>query len=490
MKRTLSFALALMCVCSLAACGGGGGDTENAGNAADSAAVTTEAETVDELADNLPAADYQGYTFRLGASDENNAYNLHFFYTEEMNGETVNDAVYQANANVQERFNIKYQWVPIAGITNSNSYQAVQTAVQAGDDIYDLVTLHDTGSMTAVLAGCCYNIKEIPHLDFTRPWWPKLSSDSLTVNGRLYHISTDINYYCLGSTRAVFMNVDMAKDLNIEIPYDMVREGKWTLDAWMNMTKDAYVDVNGDGVKDQGDKYGFVITGRTYDVLEGFGIDVWGRTKDGKQIVLDFYNENTIKVVETTCRWLFSGGYSTFYDYSLPNSVSGGGIVMFNNGQTLFNYNSITRHVEACNDVNYTILPQPKLDENQADYHGGCNDNPLVVPVTQKDYDRTGMIIEAMSAEGHKVIRPAYIEVALKSRYAIDTGASEMLEIIFANRVLSGGYLFRKSDTGLQMVCNALWQNKSDTPDVASFYETSKAGEQQRIDEINKFYNQ
>ena len=46
------------------------------------------------------------------------------------------------------------------------------------------------------------------------------------------------------------MNTDLAKANNIEVPYDKVREGKWTLDEWINMTKDFYKDVNGDGMPD------------------------------------------------------------------------------------------------------------------------------------------------------------------------------------------------------------------------------------------------
>ncbi len=63
-------------------------------------------ETEPSVPDDVPAADYEGYAFRIGASNENNADYLHYAYTEEMTGEGVNDAVYAANAYVRDKYNI------------------------------------------------------------------------------------------------------------------------------------------------------------------------------------------------------------------------------------------------------------------------------------------------------------------------------------------------------------------------------------------------
>src|SRR5699024_2737357 len=123
-------------------------------------------------------------------------------------------------------------------------------------------------------------------------------------------------------------------------------------------------------------------------------------------------------------------------------------------------------------NVNYGILPMPKYDENQEYYYGVCYDSPMWVPITVTDTDRTGMIIEAMSAEGYKTIMPAYKDIALKNRYAVDTDSAEMLDIIFANRVISVSLIYGNVD-GFQGVLNTLIP--SDTLEFASYYAQNEA---------------
>ena len=408
---------------------------------------------------------------------------------EEQVGETINDAVFDANLAVASRFNINFEWVPI-NERNYDAYKIVVQQVQADEDAYDFVTLHDTMSVTAMLSGVLENVNSIGVFDYSKPWWPQFTVEALTVNGKMYHICNSLSYYGLASTRALFINLDMAEDMGIASPYDMVRNGTWTMDVLIGLTKDTHTDVNGDGIKDLGDKYGFALTGAPYDYLEGFGIDVYGKTEDKKEIVLDFYNDNVIKAIEQSCQWIWGGSPGVYY-----KSKHGGyfkedsALTMFGNGNVLFSYNSIERHVQACADSSFTygILPQPKLDENQTEYFGGCVDNPICIPTTNSDLERTGIIIEAMSAEGYKQIQPAYVEIALKNRYASDKDSVEMLEIIFANRLLSSGYLFGTA-SGLQMAHEAMWKTETDQPAIASSYETRRPTDQAKIDSINEFF--
>ena len=491
MKRLLALLLAILTVAVLAAsCSSGGGETANTTAAnAGTESVTAEAETEDPFKDDLPDSDFNGWKFRIGAANENNAYQLHFFYTEDMNGETVNDAVYTANSNVKERFNIDMTWVEIAD-TNYNAYKHVTTAVQAGDDIYDIVTLHDRMAVTAMLSDILYDLNKLPYIDYTKPWWPDFTVQSLTVNNKLYFACNSISYYGLASSRAVFMNREMAADLKIDIPYDMVREGTWTLDVMKSMSEKAYVDVNGDGKKDAGDRYGWAISGHTYDFFDGFGIDVLKHVNNGTALEIDFYKDFNIKVIEKTCQWFFGGGNDVFFNGSGSNAANKDALLMFANNQSLFSYNNIIRHVETCTDADmtYGILPQPKFDDSQKIYYGGANDNPICVPNTNTAYERTAIIMEAMAKEGKKIIEPAYIEIAMKSRYASDPDSAEMLEMIFNNRLLSAGYLYSVSTTAYAMAYDVFWLQGNATPDIASWTETQKPAEQKRVDEINAFF--
>ena len=66
------------------------------------------------------------------------------------------------------------------------------------------------------------------------------------------------------------------------------------------------------------------------------------------------------------------------------------------------------------------------------------------VPLNMYYYDleRTGAIIEALSAEGYYTLKPAYYETVLKGKSVRDDESSEMLDIIFANRVYDLEYMY------------------------------------------------
>jgi len=91
-------------------------------------------------------------------------------------------------------------------------------------------------------------------------------------------------------------------------------------------------------------------------------------------------------------------------------------------------------------DTDFGIIPYPKFTAAQASYHtrveGG---NPGVVPVTADNLQMIGTILEVLKAESAKTVIPAYYEVALKTKFARDEESSEMLDLIFENRIYDLG---------------------------------------------------
>ena len=55
-----------------------------------------------------------------------------------------------------------------------------------------------------------------------------------------------------------FFNKKMIVDNNLENPYDLVREGKWTLEKMDKMVRDVSRDLNGNAEYDTDDQYGFM----------------------------------------------------------------------------------------------------------------------------------------------------------------------------------------------------------------------------------------
>jgi len=497
MKRFLSLFLALTaCVSVLAsaACSSGNDAAEDT-TAAETTAAPETAESVpettaDPLADNLPDdVSYDGYTFRIGATSKDEQW-INYIIRPEQKGEVLNDTIYEANLAVAERFDIAFEHVPFAA-SNSGALSEIVQNARAGDDTYDILTMHDLKSGEATLQGVFRNVYDLEHVDFDKPWWPAHTVNALTVNGRMYTISNSMSYYGIYSTRCLFFNKGLMTSLGIELPYEDVRQGTWYLDDLINMTKDVYSDVDMDGARSIGDRYGIAITGTAYCFLECFGTDVYGRDENGL-ITDNFYNERNVTIVEKSNAW-FNGGSEGAYFSGTPKGTYdiGSGLAMFAGGNVLFTFRALGHMVQACmaSDVEYGILPMPKLDEQQDDYISGCVDNPICIPITNQNMDRTGMIVEAMSAEGYRKVQPAYTETVMKERYATDKDSVEMLDIIFNNRMLAAGYLLADTSCRLQTVHDTIWRQGSSNINITSHYESVKRMFQTKIDGLNSFFS-
>ena len=495
LAKLTSALLAAFIAASLFACGGSGdipsADTTASDMNAAETAETTAAETF--VPDNLPERDFGGYSFKIGASTKEPDW-IRYIYAEEMNGETVNDAVYKANLAVSERFNITLDWAKIEGDNLNGIASAVKSSVFAGDYIADVITMHDCTSATAALQGIFLNVHSLPFIDFEQPWWPHHTTDSLTLNNKLYFIANDMSYYGLYSTRVLFANLGLMESLGIEKPFDKVRARLWFLDDLVAMTKDVYEDLDGDSERTLNDRYGFALTGSCFCFLESFNIETFTHSQDGAEYVINI-DDRLYDAVQKSCDWFFGGSQGVYYNknhagYFEPDSS----LTMFANGNALFALNSVGRLVFASQktEVPYGIVPMPMLDEIQGDYVSGCVDNPICIPLTSaydnspEALERLGVVIEAMSAEGYRTVQPAYKDIALKIRYANDKDSSEMLDIIYRNRLLSAAYLY--TGFGFQMAHEEMWQKRTTNIDLTSYIEKNTSKIQKQIDKINEFY--
>ncbi|MBE6659697.1 MAG: carbohydrate ABC transporter substrate-binding protein [Ruminococcaceae bacterium] len=479
-KRLFAFAM-LASLLMASACGSE--TTAPADGTADAGAADTTAAVTDNgyIADDLPEADYGGYEFRIMCDP---VY-VEFIYSEGETGVQINDMVYESNRAVEERFNVKLSHVPHTEWTNTAE---VQKPILAGDDAFDICFMHDIGAGNLSLENLFHNLYEVPHLNFNQPWWPKYSVDSMTINGRMYLISNCISYYGFHATRTMFFNRDLIEKYDMESPYDLVLNDQWTLDKLIEMSKDVYEDTNGNSAVDYTDIRGFAMT-VPYCLFENFGHEAWGKNADGS-FYLDTYNDRSIALMDKLVGWLCEGNPAVYYS----NTHSGrqnedSSAIWFSQGNLLFTYGAIGHQLPSLtnSDINYGILPMPKVDASQEDYICACCELPGVVPITASDIDRTGMIIEAMSAEAYRTVYPNYYEYALKGRYANDEESVKMIDIMFENRVLSYSYIYGGSGGGLQQVVNNVLTQGGN---FASYYEKNAKKDEKRIEQLNEFFTE
>ena len=438
MKKQIIAYLLLVSTLQIFACAEKTPSDVNSGTESSDNAVTTEGETT--IPDNLPDENYGGYEFRLFVPDD--AANV--YTPESETGEIVDDAIYRRNRTVEERFKVKITSIS-SGKTNSDEHLAeVTKLVQSGEDAADIILGNGKKLSNLALQGYFVNIREIAHLDFTKPWWSAGLVDDLTFNGRMYTGSNNLSYDEFAGSKVFYFNKQLIKDYKLENPYDLVFDGSWTLDKLIGMTKDTYNDLNGNGSADKDDLYGMVTTISHNAWSVALDIPEWKKNKDTIDIVA--MSDRMIEAFDKIHDWYFNGkGLRTYDRGSLENLTELHGI--FADGRAVFAFGFIGDSATVYRDTytDYGIIPYPKFDENQENYRvflGVNSINMFSIPKTASDTDRTGVILEALSAEGYKQVFPTYYEIALKDKYLRDDESVKMLDLITASRTISFSYMY------------------------------------------------
>lgn len=496
MKRTGAFLLAmLMLLSSMASCSEGSGETETEASAAPgitetqpdetgAAAEETDLNSRAAISDNLPEITFDGREFRA-AQQISNKYE---FYSEELNGEGANDAVYNRNLKIEDRFDVSIQSVDYDSLGSITS--DVAKLVQAGTDAYEVASHCAWKASTPIRAGVYRNWNDVEAVDFTQPWWNQLANESNTINGVLYTATGDINISSLLNTYAMFFNIDLAADYGItpDMLYNYVYEGQWTIDKLIETTASIYEDTDGDGEKGNEDIYGYAAhPGISSDAwLAAFDQPITGKDENGFPTVV-FLTDKTIAAFEK----IYDFYYNSVGTYAMAAAEYE--VTMFANGDvimipSIFNdaFNSY-RFM----DASYGIVPYPKWDEAQERYLTNARDQYTVLGIPafkgDSEFEFIGVIIEALAAESYRSVFPQYYDIALKGKYSVDQDTANMVDLVLAGRNFDFSFLFGDSEfQGLPYMFRDMLREKQ--TDMSSRYAKIRKALNKSVEKIAKYY--
>ena len=370
------------------------------------------------------------------------------FYAESQTGDLVNDAIYVRNQAVEERLNMKFAYETEKGnASNENAFcQKISNSISAGDHAYDLVAAHSYTIGQAATSSLLYNLSEVANIDFEKPWWPEKLIGQATINDKLFFVSGDISANVIYMMYVTFFNKDMLETYHLEDPYQLVADGKWTIDKQFEMCTGIYSDLNGNGVKDIGDQYGqYTYTLHLDSFLWGSDIVILDTTNETPVFSADFMGEKTLGLQEKV--QTFFNNTEDGYLLTVNETVH----QYFGQGISLFWNDRCRQAIKfAENEVSYGIIPIPKYDEAQEAY-ATLLGNPFSLYAIPKDClraDSIGAIIECMASESYRTISPALYEVALKVKYSQDDVAAEMFDIARSAVVFDLGRILSNALSG------------------------------------------
>ncbi|MBP3292219.1 MAG: hypothetical protein J6N32_00545 [Clostridia bacterium] len=393
------------------------GDTSAPTSADTAAEVTEEAaeETVPEETEpdwyaNIPeGTTFDGYTFSALSYDYSNGNWSIYLAPAEMIGEVLNDAAYQRNTEVEELLGIE-----IEEILDGNSETSFKNSIMAGDgETYDLIAFWSPGDRASfITSNLVYDWKSLPNTDLTAAWYNQTANDAYEFVGKQYFAVSDYTFPVHQHFRILF-NKDLMKDLNLELPYESVHNGTWTFDKMMDYTSGVYSDLDGNGQADLNDRYGIVLNAAFTSIFPiNSGELPVTCTDEGFQFNL--YSDRIISIVERM------QAFRTNQDVYLNLAGGNTQYEIFQAGNAIFEpYGSdpkLLRDIEF--DLGY--LPYPKFDENQEDYVVWSSGGMMALPVTLTNAERTGAIIEALSAGSSKYVKDAFVEQYIEGKVLRD----------------------------------------------------------------------
>ena len=488
-KRLLSI---FLLTALLVSCGSGetaSSDTTASGGADTTAPVETNA--IDARAavdDELGSYDFGGKEFRivtLSSLDQ-------LTDIDEPTGDVVDDAVYERNARIEERFNCKIVNTYVSDYKDITTW--MQNQVTSGDDSFELTSHHVVQLGTMIPGGYFMNWYDIPHIDFDKPWWSDSTVNDLTYQNTAFAAIGDFCLSSIGKTYCVFYNKTKGESYDIPDVFEIVNEGKWTLDKILELSRNIYKDLNNNNERDDEDFYGYVSTPLS-DVnayFWAFGEKIL--TVDGDKIINSYKSEKLNDIVSKLCAAFWGGGIHTNKNYISkldnnkvnPHAV---GIEFFMDSKCVFANIQLQYSIIYLRDMidDFSILPYPKYDENQKDYftmvdgsHGA-----LAVPKTVSDLDFVGVITEALNAESYKTVVPVYYDVALKIKGTRDEQSMEMLDMIINSRVFDMGYVY-DAWKGCSFILERLVSENN--PNFESYWASNSAAILQYYDDLAEFF--
>ena len=470
-RKIICILCALLLV--LTACGSGSTTDKTPETTADTT-TETEAETEPDpnaarraIPDDLPDTDMDGYTYRVLSRQRDDFIN-DIGLDLEQNGDVVNDAIYNRNLTVSDRFNCKYE----ATFTDNIDSTGINT-ITAGDDAFDIMFCQIVQIPKYATTGYFLDwYDDMPYVHLDKPWYIGNAAEALSVKGHAYAMIGEYDLDVLRFTYCMYYNQDLADEYNLENIYDVVNKGNWTYDKLYEYANMVYVDLDGNGTKDENDR--LAISGDPYSavVTYQYAFDNPLFTINDEGVPEFTMNREKLSSIVEKLNALYHdslGGYTEGWGTGW-NAWTAGNLLAYTG---LFQNANGYRELE----FDYGIIPYPKYDEAQSRYYTmsdgahGC----MLIPITVQNIEWSSMLTEALNAETYKQVVPAYFDTSLKVKLTRDAESAAMLDLLMEARVFDFGYMY---NTGIAFIVQDM-VSKNQTSTESAFNSKYKSAEKE-----------
>lgn len=370
-----------------------------------------------------------------------------FTYNSELYGDILDKAVKERNDKIESLYNVKIKVYKSDVVGSDPIMTDINQDISTGTHFYDAIMPSIPGLANLAREDKLIDLTEFEYIHLDAPWYDKDANNTFSVGYRLFFTTGDItilNKVCSGG---ILFNKQMIEYLNMDSPYTLVEEHKWTYEKMYQMAKQATQDTDGEDGMSSNDTWGMLASYN--DALTFYGAA--GQKlclKDGDDNpILSFGNEETsFNIAQKIITDMLEKDSWVIYAQNFEAPIWETSLEAFKQGRVLFRpsaFSATTKLRKAGTD--FGIVPNPLWSEDQDDYYTYCGTGEVAGIAIHKnvnDPEFSAYMVEAISCEAKNYITPAYMEINLKGKDMQDEESLEMLKIIFNNITYDTGEIY------------------------------------------------
>ena len=276
----------------------------------------------------------------------------------------LNDKWIAWRANFEKKFNCKLKNEYVSPFS---LFASISSKLLSGDKVADIISMQLYDVEMFRHAGLLQPLQASKTLNLEHPLVIQDMINNFTFNGKSYlYMATDM----VPETFGLYVNRDLIKSLKVDDPYELVRQKKWTWEAFDKICQAAYKDLNNNNKIDASDRFGAAFgDGMAMGSLRVSGIKTI--TYDSGKFSYTYNNAKTLKYINAIKDTVNAG------NRVLPGEFLEQGLNKFVKGELVFaqqasDYKRDPENILWDADFDMGFLPIPTHEAGMA-YSNSCS---------------------------------------------------------------------------------------------------------------------
>lgn len=464
MKKSMCILMAaLLLIGTLASCGTPTEPSSETTTQSPTSTDTVEVETRETL--DVPDTRYDGAELVFLTRGGTSGWSTREIFTESLTSasDNISTAVYERNDRILQDYG-----VTISELREETGLHSTTVSKEISASTGDFQAIISDTSCQAGMASNGYlwdlNSDMVEYMDFTKPWWDSNMAEGLSIHDKLYFATGDLLTSDNDATFIITFNKKLATDYGIPNLYDLVENGEWTIEKFIELEQMVISDKNGDGML----TYDTDVCGLAYTGIAPLcfliGSDITMCNKDDEDHPIYQLNVERTQNVSDLGELIFSKEHTVNLDAAVSSSgkpIEEVGNIAFGEDHALF-YTECMQTVSHLRsfDVDFGILPYPKYNKAQTNYcsfmHMTASFVSIPRSVNEDDIVMVDAMIEAMSYHAVDTLTEQYYEINLKTKTAKDEESGPMIDKILSGRVCEMSYYYSWGSNAFENLASCL----------------------------------